>query len=516
MNYWAYCLVLIQRTARTVYSLCVLSLSGEDAFDLKMTWLVGAIVSISSEDTVLSYVQDFDIPDEIVNRIRLFAGYFRREMLEGDQLQRLIKDDNPLALRWTSFPRGRWQESLLQGRVRELNSHPDPEVAEFSIWSVSQSGDGFRESSIDPDRLTIQAASVRRWSYYLIASDMNARIAYSDLIVDRAQAEPDERAREGLARGLVASKLLGEWMHFADEWAQAESSERIRRVLQRGFTGQAFELARGSSSVWRSALAGPFAIKGGQTVAGKKSTIENVKREMLYVWAVDTVAYSQMDDDAQLSVVKALLAEIGDQEPLASLNSSDLVYLFTGDGMIVVVRGATRPRDIFTAASDFLRRCKKVYGFSVRMGINSGSGLVLQLSDSSVQVIGNTVNNAVRVMSSTEQNGFAVSGTYYDDAFQGGRVSIPGVRFTSRNAADKHGNTLRVYDVIEGELAPSEQTASWLTVGRSALSVEQRGASQPCLPDAPGQRPARVRRDGMPVQQPGRVHDVALIGVERH
>jgi class 3 adenylate cyclase len=414
-----------------------------------LAWLLGAIVAISSKETALSYIKDRDVPDDIVNRVHVFASYFQREALEGDGVRRLIDDDHPLALRWVSFLRGRWQQPFLKGRVRELNSHPDPEVAEFSIWSLSQSGAGFQDSSVDPDELAMQPASVRRWSYYLIAADTHARIAYSDLIVNQAQAESDERAREGLARGLVAGNLRGQWIGFAHEWAHTESSDRVRRALERGLIRQPVNSGQGFEDVRKAVGSGILAAQKGCWMPSKRRSIDRVNREILYVWAVDTVSYSEMDDDAQLSVVRALMNEINDQEPLASLQPSSIVYLFTGDGMIVVVRGAARPRDIFTAALDFTRRCRKVYGFEVRMGINSGSGLVLQLSDSSLQVIGNTVNNTVRVMTSAAKGGLTVSGAYYDDAFQGGRVSVPGVNFISREASDKHGNILRLYDVVE-------------------------------------------------------------------
>ena len=38
-----------------------------------------------------------------------------------------------------------------------------------------------------------------------------------------------------------------------------------------------------------------------------------------------------------------------------------------------------------------------------------------------------------------------------------------------------------------------------------AVGVEQRGTPQPRLADPPGQGPARVRRDWVPVQQAGRL-----------
>jgi hypothetical protein len=48
-----------------------------------------------------------------------------------------------------------------------------------------------------------------------------------------------------------------------------------------------------------------------------------------------------------------------------------------------------------------------------------------------------------------------------------------------------------------------------------AIGVEQRDAAQPRLPDPPGQGPARIRRDLVPVLQPCRVHHETHLGVER-
>lgn len=178
-----------------------------------------------------------------------------------------------------------------------------------------------------------------------------------------------------------------------------------------------------------------------------RQQITDVRREMLYVWAIDTVSYSKMDDDAQLSVVRALMGEVSGQEPLSRLGPDRIIYLFTGDGMIVVVRGVERPKDVLVAAHDFLRRCRTVYGFQVRMGINAGPGLVLHLSDGAVQAIGNTVNNAVRVMAAAEADTLTISDAYYTDAFQSGRSAMMGLKFEPRESTDKHGNILRLYDV---------------------------------------------------------------------
>lgn len=426
----------------------LLSRATEESDPQTVSWIIGATVALLGLEPAVAELRSHGVREDLLAHARTFGAYFRPDLIDKQLVQALTASDDDLLDRWASFLSSRWRESELQEYVRELNLSLDAEVAEFSVWSVSRSSGHLVDTRLEPDIIPDLPSQVRRWCYYLIAADADARLAYFDLISKARGDEPDERVREGLATGLVRSPLRGRWAEFAIEWSQDENSDRVRRILDRATHTRR---SRSPSNVMYRASGPRSAHRKGkkQRAMFGLTKVDTTKREMVYFLAIDTVSFSEASDDDQLSIVKSLLSELAGQTELLSLPAGSVVSLFTGDGVIIGIRGEGHAFVPLRSALTLLRKLQTVYRYEARLGLNSGSVYVLSMSDGSVQLIGHAINQSVRVMTAAASNGVVVSDAYYNEVLHQGREPFPGYDFVRRDATDKHGNAFVCYDVVE-------------------------------------------------------------------
>ena len=285
-----------------------------------LAWLAGAIVALLGPANALAELRHKDLPDDIARDALIYGAYFRPELIDTHTVERLTNADTFLINRWATFLNARWREKQLSEYVRELGEHPDAEVAEFALWSAMKQGTNVGETLLDPDKISEAPAAVRRWAYHLIAADNSARIAYSDLILRARTDEHDERAREGLAAGLIKARLDGRWLDFANDWRRNDPSERVKRVLRSG-------LVHTVRSTPHARVFQAAAKKADEPSGQRRSSMKGVpkvvesRREMMYLIAVDTIAFSEASDGDQLSIARNILEEFSVQQELVRLNT---------------------------------------------------------------------------------------------------------------------------------------------------------------------------------------------------
>jgi class 3 adenylate cyclase len=173
--------------------------------------------------------------------------------------------------------------------------------------------------------------------------------------------------------------------------------------------------------------------------------IVNSVRMPANVLALDTVSFSSRDDTMQLRIVKDFTRMVN--EILVAKGVSSLITLFTGDGLILVLKAAGDSRLAFEVGVEMMRMNRGLSKYDLRIGVNNGDVQVVTLSNGAKQVIGHAINWCCRVMDAAGKDSMAISDNYYASVLGAGRESIAGVDFNSREAVDKLGNRLPLYDV---------------------------------------------------------------------
>lgn len=212
--------------------------SEEDTENL--TWAMAALLGLSQKREIDAHNVAGRI--EITPAMRLASRLFIRKpqliLLEPMPLISINSDDFML-LKWASLLEGYGQApgELFEGRhptgasLEELTLHPDPEVAEYSVWARWRGeGYGFANLGIDVDRVQTLPGNVKRWAYRLITKEPSAALAHLDMLQEITETELDKRAREGLALGMRNLQLL-ELEPIVLDWYEGKPEDEVRFPL---------------------------------------------------------------------------------------------------------------------------------------------------------------------------------------------------------------------------------------------------------------------------------------------
>ena len=98
------------------------------------------------------------------------------------------------------------------------------------------------------------------------------------------------------------------------------------------------------------------------TVASRVPTITRTDQSLMGLFGLDTVAYSEESDETQIEVVKSFLGHTSEvwnelASPLVSV-----VFVFTGDGLVLGIGGDTGPRLALNVALRVSDRLAKLAG----------------------------------------------------------------------------------------------------------------------------------------------------------
>lgn len=175
--------------------------------------------------------------------------------------------------------------------------------------------------------------------------------------------------------------------------------------------------------------------------------IASVSSSTVGLVGLDTVAYSEEDDATQVGVVKSFLAYTRECWEDLATPSVRPVFVFTGDGLILGLVGDLGPRLALDLAVAVWRRLEKLAGYKTRLAVHAGPTSIATLTSGSQQLLGHSVNWLCRAIDTASQGGLVVTEEYFTSVLQAGRETVPGLRFTRREDAAKHGRPLIVHDV---------------------------------------------------------------------
>ena len=162
---------------------------------------------------------------------------------------------------------------------------------------------------------------------------------------------------------------------------------------------------------------------------------------------INIVDYVQAPVDDQIALKERFNALIN--EAVKNVAQNDRIILDTGDGAALALLGA--PEEALFVARDIRERVMAFQpSFSVRIGINLGPVRVVNDLNGMLNVVGDGINAAQRVMSFAQPNRILVSRSYYEIAS----------RLSSEIAAmfayygvktDKYVREHEVYIVLDGQ-----------------------------------------------------------------
>lgn len=176
------------------------------------------------------------------------------------------------------------------------------------------------------------------------------------------------------------------------------------------------------------------------------------KTSICTVIFVGIVDYAQMPVDDQIALKERFNALIN--EAVAQISQNDRIILDTGEGAAIALLGA--PEDALAVAlsiRDGVLRDREQHPertVSVRIGINLGPVRVVNDLNDRLNVVGDGINAAQRVMSFAPADRILVSRSYYEIA---SRLSteLAGMFRLVGTKTDKFAREHEVYGVLEGE-----------------------------------------------------------------
>ena len=184
------------------------ALSSEQDFENR-AWLISAIGKLAIQSNVKKICEDAGI--DYLKEYELAARLFSEQRFDSLGSKFIdIESDTNHALLWLSLSEGyeKAPENVAHVTydnveiIRQLNSHPDPKVAEYSVWSLWQHPDrSAKDLFLEEEKYAVQPSGVRRWLYRLHAKDPEELLKRTDFLQSFYQ-DASREAREGLALGL--------------------------------------------------------------------------------------------------------------------------------------------------------------------------------------------------------------------------------------------------------------------------------------------------------------------------
>jgi class 3 adenylate cyclase len=405
----------------------------------------------------LVYAKGFKFYD---TAFELALGYFNERYRPSySRLRKILEKGDVTALLWVSLVYGISGGHLGEDRgnpkelVRDLNTHSDAKVSEYSIWGLFRSDvGGFSDIAIPPQSILSFPPNVRRWYYRMLTKVPETLDANFDLMEEAIRTESSSEAREGLAIGLATLEPDSGIARLMLDWYGRERNTLVRAKLL-----EHFARFHSYQSDYRDVIAkdqdlGPYERRlmaiavsprepltvelqskhKTRTEEEERMSIAIIGRESVrtsYILAVDTVDFSRESDTIQLSLFRDLLQDFGTDRSLHGVRQEDLITLLTGDGLIVVAGGEDNRLLPLRLALSILERYERTRGKKIRCGVNSGPTHWIEMSDVTRQVIGHAVNWAARVMAAAGGNEVLISDNYYKEIAQPARSELRGIKF---------------------------------------------------------------------------------------
>lgn len=192
-------------------------------------WAIASVASLHEDyRQVLSALDD-----DLTVAYQLSAHLFAPSPSPIDRLIREAENsDDSLSHLWLALLYGDRRIDLPAGLVRELSRSRDPEVVEYTIWSLARRNEaGLELISIDPHLVAQQPESVRRWYYQLLGSSKSGLDTYAELVNEWIATDLESKAREGLAKA-VASAQSRHWRTLRRDWLRSETDPYVLSALQ--------------------------------------------------------------------------------------------------------------------------------------------------------------------------------------------------------------------------------------------------------------------------------------------
>lgn len=211
-------------------------LGSEENFENR-AWLISAIGKLAGQSNVKKICEDAKI--DYFKEYELAARLFSDQKFEdlGSKFIDIETDTNH-ALLWLSLSEGyeKAPENVAHSSfdnvevVRQLNLHPDPKVAEYSVWSLWQHpARSANDLFVEEQMYSRQPAGVRRWIYRLHAKNPEELLQRTDFLQSFYQ-DSSRDAREGLALGLRDVQLCKAQNEMV-RWFTNEEDEVISHLL---------------------------------------------------------------------------------------------------------------------------------------------------------------------------------------------------------------------------------------------------------------------------------------------
>lgn len=161
---------------------------------------------------------------------------------------------------------------------------------------------------------------------------------------------------------------------------------------------------------------------------------------------LDIVGYSKTSVNEQYEIKSAFNQLLAGK--LAHIPESTRITLDTGDGAAISFMGD--PEEVLHTAVDVRRSLSALDSMKVRMGLHMGPVRILNDLNGRVNVIGDGINAAQRVMSFASDNGLLVSRAFYDVVSCLSEGAEKAFRHIG-SQPDKHGRLHELYEVVQSE-----------------------------------------------------------------
>lgn len=444
-------------------------LSGREQDPENLTWAAAALFGIMPTPLARQTVLTLDGLDHSRTIVDISSRYFLpgEAPLPRAVVRRALETGGPLDHLWLCLVSGKNATAVPKEAVRELNTSADSTVVEYSLWSFSRDEHGtIDDSQISPFDITGHPENVRRWYYRLLAKQGRYLRTYREVASWGVTKDPSALAREGMALGFsetwpgrdLAIELA---THFFEE-----PDRLVRMALLRGFKefgnrspeyrevlaqcgrrfGGSDELAAGNG---RERGGGKVIMSGrrrSQDIRGQVSIVDS-EDAYVYVLAIDTVGFSQKTDTEQFVIFTDILGVLNHNETLRRVDAKDLLHLFTGDGLILAIKGVKNRHVPLVAAMEIASIFSSLRSYQLRIGVNSGPSRWIHISDGTQQVISHAINWAVRVMDSARPNEVRISDSYYMENVRSQTDRVPGMTMSECTGVSKHGESIPCYSV---------------------------------------------------------------------
>lgn len=162
---------------------------------------------------------------------------------------------------------------------------------------------------------------------------------------------------------------------------------------------------------------------------------------------LDTVAFSEQNDEIQLSIVKSFLCYMDEAWATVARPLVRPVFVFTGDGLLLGLVGDAGPRLALDLGISAWNSFTSLARYRTRMAIHAGPANVVTLASGVQQLLGHSVNWLFRAVNAAPDEGIVVTDEYMTSVLQGNREQPAGLRFTRRETTAKHARPLVIHDV---------------------------------------------------------------------